>query len=74
MIILKILFFVFVLERLIFKNIIRINMMFDQVIVKTVCFNNESVCDKLNKLFFSKKKIVEDDNPEYYLRLSKMFK
>lgn len=47
-----------------------VNEVFDQVVIEVEQTNNESVKEESDNVVLLKKEVIEDVNPEYYLRLS----
>ena len=47
-----------------------VNEVCDQVVIEVEQTNNESVKEESDNVVLLKKEVIEDVNPEYYLRLS----
>ena len=47
-----------------------VNEVCDQVVIEVEQTNNESVKEESDNVVLLKKEVIEDENPEYYLRLS----
>lgn len=47
-----------------------VNEVCDQVVIEVEQTNNESVKEESDNVVLLEKEVIEDENPEYYLRLS----